>query len=78
MDFSSKQALGVVVVVGVAALVIGAAILLTNTNNKNTTSSSNKMWTQTDNLVDQNLNQAKNNATEGTGAGAGTVTPGHK
>ena len=64
MDFSSKQALGVVVVVGVAALVIGAAILLTNTNNKNTTNSSNKMWNQTNDLVEQNMNQAKNNALE--------------
>jgi hypothetical protein len=64
MDFSSKQALGVVVVVGVAALVIGAAILLTNTNNKNTTNSSNKMWTQTNDLVEKNMNQAGNNALE--------------
>ncbi len=59
MDFSSKQALGVVVVVGVAALVIGAAILLTNTNNKNTTNSSNKMWNQTDELVDKNMKAEK-------------------
>ena len=64
MDFSSKQALGVVVVVGVAALVIGAAILLTNTNNKNTTNSSNKMWNQTNDLVEKNMNQAGNNALE--------------
>ena len=64
MDFSSKQALGVVVVVGVAALVIGAAILLTNTNNKNTTNSSNKMWSQTNDLVEKNMNQAGNNALE--------------
>lgn len=68
MDFSSKQALGVVVVVGIAALVIGAAILLTNTNNKNSTSSSKQMWTKTDELVNANMNQAGSNATENTGA----------
>ena len=33
MDFSLKQALGVVVVIAVAALVVVAAISITNTNN---------------------------------------------
>lgn len=35
MDFSSKQAMGVIVVIGIAALVIAAAIILTNQNTAN-------------------------------------------
>lgn len=51
MDFSSKQALGVVIVVAVAALVIGAAVVLTNTNNTNATTETNTMWKTADTMV---------------------------
>lgn len=54
MDFSSKQAMGVIVVIGIAALVIGAAILLTNSNNTKVETSSNGMYNQIDKVVQDN------------------------
>lgn len=46
MDFSLKQALGVVVVIAIAALVITTAILLTNQNNDQAKNKSNTLWEQ--------------------------------
>lgn len=46
MDFSMKQALGVVVVIAIAALVIISAIALTNTNNGEATTKSTQLWDQ--------------------------------
>jgi uncharacterized protein (UPF0333 family) len=46
MDFSLKQALGVVVVVAVAALVLITAIALTNSNNENATEQTDALWQQ--------------------------------
>lgn len=54
MDFSLKQALGVVVVIAIAALCITAAIVLTNSNNNNATEKSNKMWEQAGSQIGQN------------------------
>lgn len=51
MDFSLKQALGVVVVIAVAALVVVAAISITNTNNNSAQGAQSKMWEQATNLV---------------------------
>ena len=47
MDFSSKQALGVVVVIAIAALVIVSAIALTKTNDKNAETKTNDLWNKT-------------------------------
>lgn len=58
MDFSSKQALGVVVVIGVAALVIGAAVFLTKTNNTNAKKTNDGMWTKTNSMIDANMDGA--------------------
>lgn len=60
MDFSSKQALGVVIVVAVAALVIGTAVVLTNQNNANATAETGTMWNTAHKMV--------------TGAGSSTAT----
>lgn len=46
MDFSLKQALGVVVVVAVAALVLITAIALTTSNNNNATKQTDALWQQ--------------------------------
>lgn len=51
MDFSLKQALGVVVVIAVAALVVIAAINITEGNNTSAKTAQNKMWDQATNLV---------------------------
>lgn len=51
MDFSSKQALGVVIVVAVAALVIGTAVVLTNQNNANATAETGTMWNTAHKMV---------------------------
>lgn len=51
MDFSLKQALGVVVVITVAALVVISAISLTKSNNDNATSSQAKLWEQASNQI---------------------------
>lgn len=64
MDFSSKQALGVVVVIGVAALVIGAAVFLTKANNNNAKKTNDGMWTKTNSMIDTNMDGA------GTAGGA--------
>ena len=62
MDFSLKQALGVVVVVAVAALVVITAIGLTRTNNTNASTSTNALWTQANSMI------------SGEGAPSGGVT----
>ena len=46
MDFSLKQALGVVVVVAIAGLVLITAIALTNSNNENATEQTDTLWQQ--------------------------------
>ncbi len=51
MDFSLKQALGVVVVIAVAALVVVAAIGITNSNNDSAQNAQEKMWDQAINVV---------------------------
>ena len=51
MDFSLKQALGVVVVIGVAALVVITAIALTNSNNNKATENTDKMWDKSSSLI---------------------------
>lgn len=44
MDFSLKQALGVVVVIAIAALVILTAVRLTKDNNTNAKNQSDSLW----------------------------------
>lgn len=69
MDFSSKQALAVVVVIAVAALVIGASVILTKANNGNAAKTSKTTWSAANGIVTDN---AKADATgDGTGAGTG-------
>lgn len=46
MDFSLKQALGLVVVIAVAALVLVAALSLTKNNNTSAQTAQTKMWDQ--------------------------------
>lgn len=46
MDFSLKQALGVVVVIAIAALVITASIALTNQNTTSAQEQQDKLWEQ--------------------------------
>lgn len=65
MDFSSKQALGVVVVIGVAALVIGAAVFLTKANNKNAKTTNDSMWEKTNTMIDGNMNGVGSDANGG-------------
>ncbi len=73
MDFSSKQALAVVVVIAVAALVIGASVILTKANNKNASSTSKTTWDAANGIVKDN---AKAGATgSGITEADGTITP---
>lgn len=54
MDFSLKQALGVVVVIAIAAIVIIGAIAITNTNTDNAKTQSNQLWQQAGNEIGGN------------------------
>lgn len=51
MDFSLKQALGVVVVIAIAAIVVIAAISITNSNSDNAKTQSDKLWQQAGNEI---------------------------
>lgn len=51
MDFSIKQALGVVVVIAMAALVITTAVTMTDGNNDKAKSKTNDMWNKADTTV---------------------------
>ena len=51
MDFSSKQALGVAVVLAIAAIVVIAATNLTKTNMEQAKKSTTDMWTQVEKQV---------------------------
>ena len=51
MDFSSKQALGVAVVVAIAAICIVTGMLIAKTNNDKSTSATNNMWTAAEKQV---------------------------
>jgi len=55
MDFSIKQALGVLVVIVCAVAVVGTAIALTNKNNTQATTKNDNLWNTIGN-VDANGN----------------------
>ena len=69
MDFSSKQALGVVVVIAVAALVIGAAVVITNQNNTNATTETGTMWNTAHKMVTQAGSSTATNPTPSAPSG---------
>lgn len=62
MDFSSKQTLGVIVVIAAAAIIILSAIYISNQNADKAKESTNDLWTTTDNLI---------NSVDGSAGGAG-------
>ena len=51
MDFSSKQALAVVIVLAIAGIVLTASIVLANQNSDKAKATSTKLWTQAESQI---------------------------
>ena len=68
MDFSSKQSLGVAVVVAIAAICIVTGMLIAKTNNDKSTSATGKMWEAAEKQVTEASN-VQPGGSGGTGGG---------